>query len=109
MAWDGVVERRRGPRADAGDQVDCRFEIRTRVRLLDISASGALLASDAPLPVEASGQLKAVLETGHFSASLQVRRTAGSTRDGMLLGTVFQGMDEESKKSLEGFLRKATS
>jgi hypothetical protein len=110
MAWDGVEERRRGPRADVGGPVDCRFDMRVRVKLLDISSSGALLGSDAILPVQALGQLKAVLASGHFSPSLQIRRTSESSRDeGTLLGTVFQGMDDESRKSLEAFLRKATS
>jgi c-di-GMP-binding flagellar brake protein YcgR len=110
MAWDGVEERRRGPRVDVQQVIDCHFEMRMRVKLLDISASGALLGSDAVLPVEARGQLKAVLASGNFSPNLQVRRTAGSSREqGTLLGTVFQGMDDESRKSLEAFLRKATS
>ena len=62
---------------DVQHAIDCHFEMRMRVKLLDISASGTLLASDAVLPVEARGQLKAVLASGNFSPNLQVRRTAG--------------------------------
>ena len=110
MVWDGVEERRRGPRVDVQKTGDCRFDMRVRVKLLDISGSGALLGSDTVLPVEAIGQLKTILATGNFSPSLQIRRTAESSRDeSTLLGTVFQGMDDESRKSLEAFLGKATS
>ena len=108
MTWDGLQERRRGIRADMGQQVDCRFEMRTRVRLVDISASGALLASDATLPVETAGRLKAVLGAGRFSPQLQVRRAANVASSGFHVGAAFLDMDEESRKSLEAFLKKAT-
>ena len=110
MAWNGVEERRKGPRVDVVDQVHCRFEMRMRVRLVDISASGALLTCDTVLPLEASGQLKAALASGRFSPRLEVRRTASlAPMDGAQLGTMFLGMDDESRNSLEAFLRKATS
>ena len=110
MAWDGVEERRRGPRVDVADPVDCRFQMRMRVRLIDISASGALLTCETQLPLEASGQLKAVLASGRFSPTLAVRRTASlAPLEGAQLGTVFLGMDDESRNSLEAFLRKATT
>ena len=110
MTWDGVHERRRGPRVNLEHQVDCRFEMRARVRLIDISATGALLMSDAVLPVETAGRLKAVLAAARFSPNLQVRRIAHLPRnEGTQLGTVFVGMDDESRKSLTAFLQKATS
>ena len=110
MTWDGVHERRRGPRVNLGESFDCRFEMRARVRLVDISASGALLVSEAVLPVETAGRLKAVLAAARFAPSLQIRRTASLSRhEGLQLGTVFLGMDAESRKSLEAFLQKATT
>ena len=90
--------------------MDCRFEMRVKVRLVDISATGALLTSDATLPVESAGQLKAVLASTRFSPTLKVQRTVTLPRnEGALLGTAFLGMDEESRKSLEAFLKKATT
>jgi hypothetical protein len=110
MTWDGVHERRRTPRVGMTERFDCRFEMRARVRLVDISASGALLSTDAVLPVETGAHLKAVLAASRFSPSLQVRRTAALPRnEGFQLGTVFVGMDDESRKSLEAFLKKATT
>jgi hypothetical protein len=110
MAWHGAEERRRMPRLDISEQRDCQFDMRVRVKLVDISASGALLVSDVMLPVETTGQLKALLGSGRFAPSVQVRRTLALERnEGTQLGTVFVGMDDESRKSLEAFLRKATS
>ena len=109
MTWDGV-ERRRGPRIDVAEEFDCGFEMRARVRLVDISASGALLSSETVLPVEANGHLKAVLAASRFSPSLQVKRTTALPRnEGVQLGTVFLGMDDESRRTLEDFLKKATT
>jgi hypothetical protein len=110
MSWDGVHERRRTRRVAVDTRFDCRFELRARVRLLDISASGALLSSDAALPVESAAQLKAVLATARFSPNLKVRRIAPLARnEGTHLGTVFGEMDAESRRSLDAFLKKATS
>ena len=92
MAWNGVEERRRGPRVGVADRVDCRFEMRMRVRLVDISASGALLTGDTLLPLEASGQLKAVLASGRFSPRLEIRRTdLLATMQGVQLGDGVSG------------------
>ena len=108
--WDGIHERRRGPRVNVEQHVDCRFEMRARVRLLDISATGALLSTDTTLPVESAGQLKAVLASTRFSPTLKVQRAVVLPRnEGAQLGTVFEGMDDESRKSLEAFLKKATT
>lgn len=110
MTWDGVQERRRTPRVDVSEQFDCSFEMRARVRLVDISATGVLLHSDAALPVHTIGQLKAILANARFSPSLEVRRNAALPRnEGSYLGTVFVGMDDGSRKSLEAFLLKAKS
>ncbi|MGB2712540.1 MAG: PilZ domain-containing protein, partial [Vicinamibacterales bacterium] len=107
--WDGH-ERRRGPRVNVEARVDCGFEMRAKVRLVDISATGALLATDATLPVDSAGQLKAVLTSTRFSPTLKVQRTVSLPRnEGAQLGTVFLGMDDESRKSLEAFLKKATT
>ena len=110
MTWDGVQERRRGPRVSVGAEVECRFEMRARVRVVDISATGALLSTEAMLPVKSSGQLKAVLASARFSPSVEVKRALVLPRsEGVQLGAVFLGMDDESRRSLEAFLKKATT
>jgi hypothetical protein len=110
MTWDGVQERRRTPRVDVSGRADGGLELHARVRLVDISASGALLVSDTVLPIEATGQLKAVLAGAPFTPTLAVRRTAAlPAAEGTQLGTIFLGMDDESRRSLQAFLKKATT
>jgi hypothetical protein len=95
---------------DVEAPVDCRFEMRAKVRLLDISASGALLSTDTTLPVEAAGQLNAILASARFSPTLKVQRMTPLPRnEGAELGAVFLDMDEESRRSLEAFPKKATT
>ena len=104
-------ERRRHARANVPAGEDVQFEVRHRVRLLDISLSGALLACDAGLPLGAVGQVRAALSAAPFTADLQVRRQhpAGAHRPPQpALGTMFLSMDEVSRRSLEQFLRRAS-
>jgi len=106
------AERRRVPRvAVSPDQgIECTFEVRTRIRLLDISLSGALLASEARLPVGTRAHLHAGVGSAPFAPEVQVQRVAdrGSRESSAGLGAVFVGMDEKSRRSLEAFLRKAS-
>ena len=101
-------DRRRSPRVVLPDDEECSVQLRTRVRLLDISASGALVESDVPLPVGATGQLRFALAGAAYAPTVQIRRKAGSPARDLNLGTVFTSMDESSRRRLEEFLRKAT-
>jgi c-di-GMP-binding flagellar brake protein YcgR len=105
------AERRREPRVEVPEALECRLEMRTRVRLLDISLSGTLLASEAPLPVGTRAQLRTGVASSTFSPSVEVQRAMDRHhgRDQVLaLGAVFTDMDEQSRRSLEAFLRKAS-
>ena len=103
-------ERRRAPRAMLRPSTECRLEMRTRVRLVDISLTGALLASDAPLPIGARAHLRSAVEASSFTPAVQINRVADATGQaaGRTLGAVFTAMDERSRRSLEEFLRKAS-
>ena len=101
-------DRRRSPRVLLPRDEECSVQLRTRVRLLDISASGALVESDVPLPVGATGQLRFALAGASYAPTVQIRRRAGSLARDLNLGTVFTSMDETSRRRLEEFLRKAT-
>jgi hypothetical protein len=106
----GGAERRRVPRVAVDDGMECRLEVRTRVRLVDISLTGALLSSEAQLPVGTRAHMQAGVGSAPFSPDVQVQRIVDrSTRESKpALGAVFVGMDEKSKRSLEAFLRKAS-
>jgi hypothetical protein len=101
-------DRRRSPRVLLPQDEECSLQLRTRVRLVDISASGALVESDVPLPVGATGQLRFALAGSAYAPTVQIRRRAGSPARDLNLGAVFTSMDETSRRRLEEFLRKAT-
>ena len=102
-----VPERRRSPRIPVTDE-HCRLHVRTRVRLVDLSASGALIASEVPLPVGATGQLRFALGGDAFCPSVQIHRRAGITNRELLLGSMFISMEDRSRRRLEEFLKRAT-
>ena len=104
----GMSDRRRSPRVMLPEDEECSLQLRTRVRLVDISASGALVEADVPLPIGARGQLRFALAGASYSPTVQIRRRAGSPARDLNLGTVFTSMDEASRRRLEEFLKKAT-
>ncbi len=104
-------ERRQGPRVVIDDLVECRLELRSRVRLLDISVSGALLGAEVRLPVGTRAHLRSAITATAFSPDVQVCRHAdAASRNSVVgLGAVFTTMDERSRRSLEDFLKKANT
>jgi c-di-GMP-binding flagellar brake protein YcgR len=110
MTAEFLPERRRAPRAVLRPSTECRLEMRTRVRLVDISLTGTLLASDAPLPIGAHAQLRSKVAASSFTPAVQITRIADESGQaaGRALGAAFTAMDERSRRSLEEFLRKAS-
>jgi hypothetical protein len=110
MSTDQGAERRRVPRIAVEDGLECRLEVRTRIRLVDISLTGALLATDAQLPVGTRAQIHAGVGTASFAPEVQVRRVVNrqSRESQPALGAIFTDMDDKSRRSLEAFLRKAS-
>jgi hypothetical protein len=105
------VERRHVPRIGPPGTQECRLEIRTRVRLLDISVSGTLLASEVPLPAGTRGRLRTGLAAGPLTPVVEIKRSADLRvqQDSVLpLAATFVEMDEQSQRSLEAFLKKAS-
>lgn len=106
----GHIERRRTPRAELLPDQTVRVELRHRVQLVDISLSGALVAGDAELPVGARGHFRAGLASTPFSAEVTVRRHQPRPLARQVgLGTTFSSMDEQSRRSLEQFLRRGSN
>jgi hypothetical protein len=77
---------------------------------VDISLTGALLATDAQLPVGTRAHIHAGMGAAPFAPEVQVRRIVdrGTKESKPALGAVFIDMDEKSRRSLEAFLRKAS-
>jgi hypothetical protein len=103
-------ERRQWPRATLRQPLDCRLEVRGRVRLLDISLTGALVAGDVTLPIGTRAQLRSGIASGAFTPEVEIRRIAEASGRVPVtgLGAVFLAMDERSRRNLEQFLRKAS-
>lgn len=105
---DSAHERRTTARVSVRN-TDCRLVTRARVKLLDLSLSGALLATDMVLPAGCVGRLSTVLGPGQFAPVVEVLRSSPSRVSGRELGVEFQRMDDRSRKHLESFLTKANA
>jgi PilZ domain len=109
MEMDNRTERRQHPRLPVEEGVECRFELRSRVHMVDISANGALLATDLPLPVGSRASLRSNIANGPFASEVEIRRHANSAGQSLALGAIFTDMDEHSRRSLELFLKRASA
>lgn len=100
-------ERRRSPRIELQGDEGLRLELRHRVQLLDISQSGALIGIETSLPVGTRGQLRAGLASVPFSAEIDVKRHhARGVKGQAAVGAQFTAMDDRSRNSLDGFLKR---
>ena len=100
-------ERRRSPRVLVKGGPEFHISRRQRVRLLDISASGALIASEERLPVGSTGRLQVLLDGALFEATVAVKREeAAADGRGRLAGVALIN-GSAAQDVLEDFLRRA--
>jgi len=105
-----VAERRKSPRVAVGGQCVFRADQRVRVRLLDISAGGALLQTDQQLPVGGIGKLRLSLAGTPFEATVEVKREEPAPElRGRVAGAFIVAMQPREQDALEDFLRRAGS
>jgi len=103
-------ERRKSPRVEVGGQYLFRAEQRVRVRLLDISAGGALLQTDERLPVGGIGKLRLSLGGTPFESTVEVKREEPAAEfRGRVAGVFIVAMQPREQDALEDFLRRAGS
>ena len=93
----GFEERRRGPRVETPAGPVIRLDKRIRVRLVDISAEGALLACDE----------RVALGSEPFEASVEIRREEPRAEPPTLLGTAIISVGRGSQDALDQFLRRS--
>ncbi len=110
MTEPTFIERRKSPRSEFRGDHSWKLTLRAPVRLLDISAGGALFASEIPVPLAEGGRLRARFAGRPFDANVTiVRRShleAGETGYGRHeLAAVFNSMDQRSREAMEEFLR----
>ena len=81
------------------------------VRLVDISLSGVLLASSQPIGASERAELRAAFDGDAFTSVVEVRRVQSEAPDGEVgsvsLGVRFVDHDEDSRRALGQFLRRA--
>jgi c-di-GMP-binding flagellar brake protein YcgR len=79
-----------------------------RVRVVDISATGALLATETLPGIGTTALLKSALGAATFACEVQVRRT-GSTSGAPAVGVSFSAIDDRNRRNLDQFLKKASA
>ena len=103
-------DRRRGPRvAIDRDVPELTLPVSATVQLLDISESGVLLASSQPLDIGRRAQLRTRIGAEPITVLVEVKRVLPSQRHGPAayrLGAEFVNLDEDSRRKIEGFLRR---
>ena len=81
-----------------------------RVRLLDISAAGALLQTDERLPLGGVGKLRLSLGGAPFETTVEVKREEPAPElRGRVAGTFIVAVQPREQDALEEFLRRAGS
>ena len=102
------VERRRTPRVALQDRREFRLGRRIRVRVIDISAAGALVAVDERLPVGSAGRFQVLLDGHPFEAQAQVKREhAVRPGEGYLIGLGITPTEARHQEVLDQFLARA--
>jgi c-di-GMP-binding flagellar brake protein YcgR len=87
---------------------ECRLQLRTRIRLLDIGLDGSLVAAETALPTNTAARVRMSLAASPFNSEVEVRRVAKAPDARPALGMAFTAMDEQSRRSLQEFLRRAS-
>jgi hypothetical protein len=105
-----VEERRKSPRVAVGGQCVFRADQRVRVRLLEISAGGALLRTDERLAVGTVGTLRLSLAGMPFEATVEITREEPAPESrGWVAGASIIAVQPREQDALEDFLRRAGS
>lgn len=101
-------ERRRSPRVSVGAPQEFRLGRRIRVRVVDISGSGALFATEDLLPIGARGRLQVLLGSERFEGQVEIKReqTVPGER-ARLLGATLTPSQPQHVEALNSFLRRA--
>lgn len=108
----GLVERRRYPRRRAALGLVLTMPRIIDAEVLDISAGGAMISTSVDAVPGQRGQLRALLDREPFTASVEVLRVDEGTRDDLgrrnRLGLSFGNLDENSRRTLQRFVRDDT-
>ena len=103
---DGLVERRRSPRAPVVGHATAAFLAARVVQVVDISVGGVLLSSAELIPTGRAARLRATLGTGTLAADVVVKRVQpAKDAPGARIGAEFTSLDSGSRQAIERFLK----
>ena len=102
-------ERRRTPRVAIDGRHELRLGRRLRVRIVDISGTGMLLATEDRLPVGSTARRQIALGGAQFEGQLVVKREhpAQDGSKSQLCGAVVTPAQPRHQDALDQFLRRA--
>jgi hypothetical protein len=105
---DEFQERRRTPRVATHGRYEFRLGRRIRIRVVDISGTGALLAADERLPVGTRGRIQVSLGGHQFDGTVEVRREhTAPAGQAHVVGSTLTPSQSRHQEALEQFLRRA--
>jgi hypothetical protein len=102
-------ERRTTPRVPPGEDLELTLQRSHKVRLIEISVTGALLRTSFALDIGQRVELQTRLGDHTFAAEVEVRRVVAPARgalQGYTLGVTFVSLDADNMRCLERFLRQ---
>lgn len=107
---NGIQERRQSIRAPVRTPLEFRLERTIRVRVLDLSASGALLWTDDAQPVLAPGRFSMLLGSMCLEGLVRItREEPGDGDGGRRLGAALTRFYPGQEQWLEEFLRRCAT
>jgi hypothetical protein len=102
------AERRQGRRVEVLPSPEFRLARRVRVRVVDLSLGGALVASEERIGPGTVAQLRLPLHRGRFEASVVVKREdVRSESPPVLVGAAIVSATPASRDLLEQFLGRS--
>ena len=107
-------ERRRLPRTTVAAGHELRMPVQMTVQLLDISATGVLIAAPQPLEPGAMAEIQTKLGSDPVLMQVEVKRVApdgppGKPSGRFRMGSRFVAVDEAGQRGIQKFLREGTS
>lgn len=103
---DVVRERRRAPRARASAACEFALPVTVPIEVLDVSESGVLMRSSAPMATARRCRLRLRLLDQPFAAEVSVCRCTPSDPGGdeYRIAATFTNMAEDDRRALQRFL-----
>ena len=97
-------ERRRSPRVLVRRPEQCSVSLTAPLKVLELSLTGALVATELPLPPGTQGQLRFAVRGAVCTAGVQVQRCEREPGKTARIGAMFTSIDEASRRHLEALL-----